>query len=58
VVVTSRLADDYLWSEVLNLGGWDVLAKPFREQEVLYVLDSAWIHKANPVVRTQIAGVA
>ena len=41
LVVTSRLADDYLWSEVLNLGGWDVLAKPFRQQEVLYVLDSA-----------------
>src|ERR1051325_1429019 len=28
VIVTSRLADDYLWSEALNLGAWDVLAKP------------------------------
>src|SRR5215510_13553382 len=28
LVVTSRLADAYLWSEVLNLGGFDVLAKP------------------------------
>jgi DNA-binding NtrC family response regulator len=58
LVVTSRLADDYLWSEVLNLGGWDVLAKPFRQQEVLYVVDSAWTHKANPVNRTQVAGAA
>jgi DNA-binding NtrC family response regulator len=58
LVVTSRLADDYLWSEVLNLGGWDVLAKPFRQQEVLYVLDSAWTHKANPVNRIQVAGAA
>jgi DNA-binding NtrC family response regulator len=58
LVVTSRLADDYLWSEVLNLGGWDVLAKPFREQEVLYVVDSAWTYKASAAGRTQVAGAA
>jgi len=58
LVVTSRLAADYLLSEVLNLGGWDVLAKPFREQEVLYVVDSAWTYKANPASRIQIAGAA
>jgi CheY-like chemotaxis protein len=58
LVVTSRLADDYLWSEVLNLGGWDVLAKPFRQQEVLYVLDSARNHKATPDARIQVAGAA
>jgi DNA-binding response OmpR family regulator len=27
LLVTSRLADDYLWVEVLNLGGYDVLSK-------------------------------
>jgi DNA-binding NtrC family response regulator len=58
VVVTSRLADDRLWAEVLNLGGWDVLAKPFHEREVLHVLDSAWNHKANPFPLTRIAGAA
>jgi len=34
VIVTSRLADDRLWAEVLNLGGYDVLAQPFNEEEV------------------------
>ena len=58
VVVTSRLADDHLWAEVLNVGGWDVLAKPFREREVLHVLDTAWIHKVNPFPLTRIAGAA
>src|ERR1035438_1425415 len=29
LIVTSRLADDQLWAEALNLGAWDVLAKPF-----------------------------
>jgi DNA-binding response OmpR family regulator len=30
LIVTSRLADEDLWAEVLNLGGYDVLAKPFN----------------------------
>src|SRR5215469_6053497 len=34
LIVTSRFADDHLWAEVLNLGGYDVLSKPFSEQEV------------------------
>src|SRR5579862_3122300 len=29
LIVCSRLADEYLWTEVLNLGGYDVLVKPF-----------------------------
>src|SRR4029077_1553816 len=29
LIVASRLADDHLWAEALNLGAWDVLAKPF-----------------------------
>ena len=42
LVVTSRLADERLWGEVLHLGGYDVLAKPFDEREVLWVVNSAW----------------
>jgi DNA-binding response OmpR family regulator len=33
-IVCSLLADDRLWSEVLNLGGYDVLLKPFDPTEV------------------------
>jgi DNA-binding NtrC family response regulator len=44
VIVTSRLADEYLWAEVLNLGGFDVLAKPLDKQEVRRVLTFAWEH--------------
>jgi DNA-binding response OmpR family regulator len=42
VIVTSRLADDYLWAEVLNLGGYDVLAKPFIRDEVNRTINLAW----------------
>lgn len=41
LIVSSRLADDRLWAEVLNLGGFDVLMTPFETEEVLRVTDSA-----------------
>ena len=42
LLVASRLADERLWAEVLNLGGHDVLCKPFQTNEVLWVLHGAW----------------
>ncbi len=42
LVVSSRLADEYLWAEVLNLGGYDVLVKPFDPAEVIRVIGFAW----------------
>jgi DNA-binding NtrC family response regulator len=44
LVVTSRLADDALWAEVLNLGGYDVLAKPLDTDEVRRIVASACDH--------------
>jgi len=41
LVVTSELADEFLWAEVLNLGGYDVIVQPFRESEVIRILTSA-----------------
>jgi DNA-binding response OmpR family regulator len=42
LIVTSRLADERLWAEVLNVGGWDVLTKPLNRTEVIRVVESAW----------------
>ena len=42
VVVTSRLADDRLWAEALNLGAFDVLAAPGNQKDVFRTLSSAW----------------
>jgi len=41
LIVSSRLADDRLWAEVLNLGGYDLLTKPFAETEVSRVVRMA-----------------
>ena len=43
LIVASRLADD-LWAEALNLGAYDVLAKPFDENEVVRIVSFAWLH--------------
>jgi DNA-binding NtrC family response regulator len=42
VIVTSRVADERMWAEVLNLGGYDVLAKPLNSEEVIRTITSAW----------------
>ena len=43
LIVSSRLADERLWSEVLNLGAFDLLlGTPFEPEEVLRVTESAW----------------
>jgi DNA-binding NtrC family response regulator len=44
LIVTSVHADDRLWAEVLNLGGFDVLSRPFRTAELRRSIDLAWRH--------------
>ena len=44
LIVTAGDADDSLWAEVLNLGGYDVLAKPFERSEVTRIISLAWLH--------------
>ncbi len=63
LIVTSRLADERLWSEALNRGAWDVLAKPFHRQEVLRSVRLGWEHwhhrqgvSARPVKVMSAAG--
>lgn len=51
LVVTSYDADDRLWAEVLNLGAYDVLSKPFDRSEVTRIISLAWLHWKEEVVR-------
>jgi DNA-binding response OmpR family regulator len=43
LIVTDRLADNQLWAEVLNRGGYDVLLRPLDGKEVLRVVGTAWL---------------
>jgi CheY-like chemotaxis protein len=47
VVVTSSIAGRDLRAEVQGLGGYDVLTKPFAEEEVWHVLSAAWKHQTE-----------
>ena len=49
LIVTSRLADERLWAEALNLGAYDVLAKPFPPTEAMRVIGAAWRAWGGPV---------
>lgn len=64
LIVASRLADERLWAEVLNLGGYDVLAMSFQAQEVLRSVSLAWhwrerlVTGARPAARVKVVGSA
>jgi DNA-binding NtrC family response regulator len=42
LILASRLADNTLWAEALNLGAHDLLLMPFEPDEVSRVTFSAW----------------
>jgi DNA-binding response OmpR family regulator len=44
LIVTSRNADESLWAEVLNVGGYDLLARPFDADEIERVVAAAFRH--------------
>jgi CheY-like chemotaxis protein len=48
LIVTSRVADEGLWAEALNLGAYDVLAQPFDASEVVRVVGLAWLNRNSP----------
>jgi DNA-binding response OmpR family regulator len=51
LIVASRTADEWLWAEVLNTGGYDVMARPFDRYEVERVISAAYRHFDHPPLR-------
>lgn len=46
-IVISQIADEYLWAEALNLGVYDVMAKPLAKDEVLRIMHGAWLRSTS-----------
>ena len=44
VLLVSRVVDDYLWNEVVRRGGYDVLSKPLREEDLVRAIKLAWAY--------------
>lgn len=51
-ILVSRVADDYLWNEVIRRGGHDLLTTPLREEDVLRAIRLAWSY-SNSSMRVQ-----
>lgn len=47
VIVAAEHADDFLWMEVLKQGGYNVLGKPFAEQELFQLVSTAWLNRRD-----------
>ena len=41
ILLISPINDDYLWSDVLQWGGYDVLMRPLRAEVVLHLVNAA-----------------
>jgi DNA-binding response OmpR family regulator len=48
VIVTAPFADEALWADVLNRGGFDVLAQPFDAGEVVRTTQAAFRRSRLP----------
>jgi FixJ family two-component response regulator len=44
IVLVSRVVDVYLWNEVVRYGGYEVLAKPLRRDDVSRAVRLAWFY--------------
>lgn len=54
ILLVSKVADDYLWNEVIRRGGCDILSKPLHEDEVVRAVKLAWSYwnlAASPSTR-------
>jgi DNA-binding NtrC family response regulator len=44
ILLASPVVDDYLWQEVVQHGGYDVLTKPLKEDAVAHAIDQALLY--------------
>ena len=50
IILISPKKDDYLWWDVLNHRGFDVLIRPLREEHVLRMIDAAILFLSPAVI--------
>jgi FixJ family two-component response regulator len=49
LIVAATHADDALWMEVLESGGYNLIGKPFNEPEVFRTISAAWLRQRDRV---------
>ena len=56
VILVSGVVDTYLWDEVVRTGGYDVLSKPLREDEVVRAVRLAWSYWNSATRTMELSG--
>jgi len=51
IFLVSKVADDYLWNEVVRRGGYDVISKPLRHDELERAAKLAWTYWSSTLNR-------
>lgn len=51
IMLVSKVIDDYLWNELVSYGGYEVLRKPLREDEVCRAVKMAWSYWSSAATR-------
>lgn len=52
VILSSKVSDDYLWDELIRLGGYDIVAKPLGTGEIVRIVRLAlafWRNMASVI---------
>jgi|SRR5579871_5638185 len=44
ILLVSKVADDYLWNEIVRRGGYDVLSKPLQQDELERAVRLAFVY--------------
>jgi len=47
ILLMSSIYDEYLWEEVVHIGGYDVAPKPLQEEQVVGAVNLAWSYAKN-----------
>jgi response regulator RpfG family c-di-GMP phosphodiesterase len=51
IMLVSKVIDDNLWNDLVSNGGYEVLRKPLREEEVSRAVKMAWSYWSSAVKR-------
>ena len=56
IILVSGVVDTYLWKEVVRAGGYDVLSKPLREDDVVRSVRLAWSYWKSATKTAALSG--
>jgi DNA-binding NtrC family response regulator len=54
IILVSSVVDQYLWQEVVHLGGYDVVTKPLNAEALAHTVGLAWSYYCHKVTKSHL----